>query len=665
MRVTPVLRCSASAVVPLTAVVATVLWLQSPSINAQNSIFNAPERRQQAERQFASLQELLAKKDYTRATFIARQIHQLMPTDPEVNYLLARCLSLRGDQQKALVVLKQAADAGFTDFGRIDGDEELKRLRDQPGYTDIRERALKTPPGSLGPNGAPAPIEDGGVVIREKNAVWDSGRNCIRVEFEEPVDRNLPVVEGSSDADREVIEWYREGTAAGNVGDFYDNRDRDHSLLNLSRFPQLTNIEYSEEAQACSADYGVQLYLYYNRPTLGNSSTAHVGSPFWRSNPRRFMHSESLTRLIYNQYVSNMVYFYPEHNDYDPEHGDVFPANTPYCVISQGSSGSDRQFMDAFALTMAALRPEVKDIVKKQGLLPPLLQMIFRRSQKQVTSDETYLTGIAHPVVFAGSQMDELRMVRLAHEITPNEIPPLVRMDVVEEDQPLSGTDFFFPAPNERLFDTHGAIARVHRTSSYWRRMVIDVSETISFNRSRPKFHWAVLQGPPDLVKINPLNSDFSRVEILFPWCPEVPIPGRTDMTSRRIDVGVFASTGKYWSVPGLVCSMSLRREKRIYDDNKRIISIDYADPETSQKYDDIVLDVRKNWKDTYQYDPDGTLLGWTRTAADTPPAEFNAIGHIITDRNPDGSTKTSRVDYRVIPSANEQAKLEYFPSEE
>ncbi len=189
-----------------------------------------------------------------------------MPTDPEVNYLLARCLSLRGDQQKALVVLKQAVDAGFTDFGRIDVDEELKPLRDQPGYADIRERALKTPPGSLGPNGAPAPIEDGGVVIREKNAVWDSGRNCIRVEFEEPVDRKLPVVEGSSDADREVIEWYREGTAAGNVGDFYDNRDRDHSLLNLGRFPQLTNIEYSEEAQAAAADYGVQLYLYYNRP---------------------------------------------------------------------------------------------------------------------------------------------------------------------------------------------------------------------------------------------------------------------------------------------------------------------------------------------------------------------------------------------------------------
>src|SRR5436190_1140331 len=41
--------------------------------------------------------------------------------------------------------------------------------------------------------------------------------------------------------------WHKEGTAAGNDGDYYDNRDAVHSDLDTAPFPQLKRIVYSAE----------------------------------------------------------------------------------------------------------------------------------------------------------------------------------------------------------------------------------------------------------------------------------------------------------------------------------------------------------------------------------------------------------------------------------
>ena len=86
---------------------------------------------------------------------------------------------------------------------------------------------------------------------------------------------------------------------------------------------------------------------------------AHLGG----SNPRAYYVSFYGTLFLYNQYTRNNLYIYPEHHDHDPGHsgvffpnplnhairdegyGDLYPTNTPYLIISQGSSGSDQPFM--------------------------------------------------------------------------------------------------------------------------------------------------------------------------------------------------------------------------------------------------------------------------------------------------------------------------------
>ena len=71
--------------------------------------------------------------------------------------------------------------------------------------------------------------------------------------------------------------------------------------------------------------------------------------------------------------------------------------------------------------------------------------MILRQSNKHLTKPEEYLTGKAHPSVFEGGWVDTLKMVKLAHDIRLDNIPPLVQLRVALEDKPLSGRDFFEP----------------------------------------------------------------------------------------------------------------------------------------------------------------------------------------------------------------------------
>src|SRR5262249_31146429 len=146
--------------------------------------------------------------------------------------------------------------------------------------------------------------------------------------------------------------------------------------------------------------------------------------------------------LLHEQYVKNNIYIYPEHRDHDPGRngpsegfGDLYPTNTPYLFISQGSSGSDQPFMRAIPYVLAAFRPEVKKKLVESGLLMPTMQMLFRRHSKRLKGPEEYFTYKAHPTVFEGSWVDDLALVQAAHDITLETIPPMVQLKVVQEDE--------------------------------------------------------------------------------------------------------------------------------------------------------------------------------------------------------------------------------------
>ncbi|HMO70068.1 MAG TPA: hypothetical protein PKC84_00205 [Paracoccaceae bacterium] len=168
------------------------------------------------------------------------------------------------------------------------------------------------------------------------------------------------------------------GRAAGAAGLVYDNRDRGHSDLPAATLPGLARLRYDAALRAAGLDYGLAGAILLPRAiTFGNSSTAVTGGDAPRSLGRLAMTTASGPARAFAAHAGNRIDVYPAHLDHDA--ADLFPANWPYMVLSQGSSGSDQPFLRAIALTLAAFPPETRARLAREGLVAPAVQMTRRR----------------------------------------------------------------------------------------------------------------------------------------------------------------------------------------------------------------------------------------------------------------------------------------------
>lgn len=376
--------------------------------------------------------------------------------------------------------------------------------------------------------------------------------------------------------------WWAEGTAAGNIGDYYDNRDREHSGLNMAPYPQLSKVTYTKEQLDRRADWAAQ-HVILPHVTFGNSSTSATVLQ-GGSNVRRYYTSTRGLQFLFTQYVRNNLYIYPEHRDHDPGHngpdgyGDLFPTNTPYLICSQGSSGSDQPFMRAMPFVLAAFRPEVKKKLVETGLLMPTVQMIFRSCNKHLSRPEEYFTGKAHPTVFEGAWVDDLKMVQMAHEITLQTIPPFAQMRVVEEDTAVNGRDFFEPAgATEKHADTPAVVARIWRSVEGRRRMVVSAEASFDINKRPLTWRWAVLRGDPSRITITAKNPEASIVEIVLRYHERRPVAEGSPLESNRVDIGLFVNNGAYWSPPAFLTFFGIDSECRTYASDGRAVEVGYG----------------------------------------------------------------------------------------
>jgi hypothetical protein len=389
-----------------------------------------------------------------------------------------------------------------------------------------------------------------------------------------------PIAINGGEIGKMLRKWFSEGTAAGNIGDFYDNRDGGHSNLNMNPYPQLQRIEYTEEQIKARQHWGVPGKIL-PFVVFGNSSTSAPPDQ-GGSNPRSYYVNPDGLKFLFTQYIRNNLYIYPEHRDHDSGnngiggYGDLFPTNTPYLIASQGSSGSDKSFIKAMPYILAAFRPEVKKRLIQTGMLMPTIQMILRITGKQLSTREEYLTGKAHPSVFRGSDLDVRKMVETAHEITLPTIPPIALLKVVKEDIPVNGIDYFEPGQTEILANTPAVIARVFRGSNHVRKMTVSAQNSTDLNKRPLEFHWVVLRGNPERIKIEYLDPMHSTAEITIPYFRRAPIAEGSDLESSRIDVGVFVHNGVYYSPPAFLTFCTLDNEARAYGTDGRPLEIAY-----------------------------------------------------------------------------------------
>lgn len=582
---------------------------------------------------------------------------ELMPSDPTWRYNLACALAYGEAPGLALTELEKAVEAGFHDADAIAADRDLSRIADEPRFAEIvrKARALREKSAQGRPAKAPASIPMGGVaVLTSTNVVWNFDFGCFEALLETkppqtPLQSLAPAFEASRPASREkalLAAWISEGTAAGNGGDVYFNRDNGHSVMELADYPLMSAVRTCDAGIAAGAAAGHPNTLFNGHAVFGNVSLGRLNNPYWRSMGRASMTAPGMAQRMELIYRNNQFWVFPSVKDHDPAvQGDIFPGSAPFQLVTEGMSWSDLPYLRAAAAASAAFRPQTKAEIMRLNLMGPTMQWLFRRTRPGVRSEADYFTAKAHPTAFAPADLDAEALVKKAHALKPDRIPPMVALSIVNSrvfpiKYPAPETDYPDVLP-ELLYNTPSAISFTLRAPEGVRTFLVQ-AQAVHDRAKDARFKWAVVHGDPALVRIaEPLGSENGSVERGF---AQIVLDRRT--LTNRVDVACFAKTpNSEYGAPAIVSFYPVPQEKRIYREDGRLASIDYTNAE--QVYCDPFIALPRRWKDVYSYSAKGKPLGFTRFVDGREAASFTAAGERILERRSDGSpAKTVRVKY-------------------
>jgi hypothetical protein len=349
---------------------------------------------------------------------------------------------------------------------------------------------------------------------------------------------------------------WSQGRAAGNLNDWYANHDNLHASYHW--IPT-----YLPQARVIPSDStSFQLTPVADKVVIGNASRAYMGD-VWASLPRYHSHASGSIAQAYNISRGNNLFWYPEHVDHDTV--DYFHINQMFSGISQGSSGSEGDEVVHEFYALAAFRPEVKSALTERGLLMNVLQMARRRTR--VADDATFMTGVAHTSAFdnvANENEYRLNLVNYINGISADKIPAVAELSVVSET--------FMASARETLYTGPWLVNRIYRGLEKTKQMRLSAANSRDLNGRALSYHWRVLRGDPGSVRITPVTSDFSVVDIAIDYHAQRPAEGIVP-PSNRVDIGLFVYNGHYYSAPALVTSYTLNSETRVYDANGALVS--------------------------------------------------------------------------------------------
>ena len=467
----------------------------------------------------------------TNMEAVCRQGLELMPGDATWMYNLACALAYRATPDAALEALEKAVKAGFRNAKVIEEDNDLKRISSSVRFKKIVQEARET--ADLPVPGVPLPktarlTQGTKLVLSKPNLGWDFDRGLYIANFKflrgvgESNEARAAIYNGPA---KEVMAaWLADGTAAGNGGDLYINRDRDHSRVKIEDFPLLSELRFEGEAKKKEIDKAIPNTLYPGAIVVGNASLAITTTNDSCSLVRMAMQDPVAMLALQQCYLDNQFWVFPAHKDVIPAKGiDRLMGSTPCALQSVGSSGSDRYYVRAALAASSALRPETKRAVVDAKLFGPLMQYLVRRTRKGVETESDYLSEKAHPTAFDRASLDVERMARLVHGLTPDAIPPAAL--------PLSVFVPVEPTDLERELD-------------FSFRPFPSGSQDVVFT-------WRVVHGDAKRVKITP-GGKVGAVHLSVD-CREL---------TNRIDVACFARTKTSdWGAPSFVSIYPLRHE--------------------------------------------------------------------------------------------------------
>ena len=452
-----------------------------------------------------------------------------------------------------------------------------------------------------------------------------------------------------------------------NVGDYYNDLIGTHGDEGN---PQ--GATRLEPVASHYSDY-YSIPTYYDKVILGNASYGNgsadgIISIIWQ-------YHEYMSTYGYQDYIHNVNYTYPAltrtYLGYDNSHcptsigglnnfyHDLYVTMTPTVGASDGASGSEVEIVNLAFAALNAMDPVAKAKMKANGLIMPTLQMLWRRTRSWVHTDADYLTGLAHPTSFsyvtdgffanglggAHYNQEGARYAEMASAIRADNIPPMVQLSVIQDGfAATNGQDYFeFSSYGEKLPDSPVSISRLFRGRQHTQSITVSAEGSYDINNRPLTYQWVVLRGDPSLVHITPLNNNQSRVQIDFDYNPTRPYTNLTALgtlwcegggafmvNSSMAMVGAFVNNGAYFSAPGYITSYSMPDEVRAYDTTGRLMKITY----TANRGLCDIEQITKGWSsDTFRYDSDGALQGWTRSKSGVL-TDFTKEGYLVVTKD-------------------------------
>ena len=649
-----------------------ILLLLACVVARAQGVFDMP-RLFPAHRQcLAQFLDAARRGDALAAESAARAALKHFPKDPNWHYNVACSIARDGRPEEALPWLEQAASLGFKDVRQLERDGDLAAVRRLPGFVAVlasaraaQSRAPAYP--ALAPGQATAVLEGRDAPVVDSNSQWEwdpATGGYLTTFFRLMPPAKAPEAAYAGPCAELVRPWLEHGEAAGTAGWLYVNRDEDLADARFERFPLLTPVVYGEAAQATQAHKGAANGLFSTGlspiPTVGNASLLSLRPPFWASIPRALSMESAPMMTAWRLAAANQLYVYDATPDMNVRSfGDLLTANHPAWVLSADLSGEEkldaraaqRNLTELILAAVAAMTPETQRMMLRKGLLAPTVQRLLRQSLKGAPD---YLSAAAHPAAFDPRQIDAEALVRQAHALTPADLPPAVRLAVRRDGMPRQFIDYFDMPGSERLADSPWCVARVVRGMARTRSITVEAAS----EETGLTYRWFVALGQADKVRVKPLTPSGSLATLEVDWHGAYEQGG---MLRRRVDVACVAvRKDGTMSAPVFVSFRMLANERRLYDAQGRIASVDYRFPEEGAVYEDPALTALKDWRDEYRYGADGRLEGWTRRRSDGSEDVFDALGRRVAETRPDGSPqKVFRQRYfpRVQASAGVMAQ--------
>ncbi|MDD2599662.1 MAG: hypothetical protein PHO37_10595 [Kiritimatiellae bacterium] len=615
-----------------TALLLALALFSVGTLRAERFVFDMPEAHALHLQLLAMMNDAHARKDYYAMEALTHQGVALGTADSLWTYNQACALALQDNRDEAIDRLQEAIDLGFDDLEHIQADSDLDGLRTMskfiasiialqaklsaPGYTNTALRKIIALPPDAHHN----------VYQAATNTIWSFSTGLFHTLMSRPL------------------------TSPTHTPPFiiYVNRDNDDTVVDTEKYPGVMRLQYAADVKERNLHLGQPNTLFVDQasksliPAVGNSSMGFVTSSYWRCQPRALFLDPFRIHTQIAVLMSNQIYCYPTYNDYNLATGDLFPANTPYYIAVAGAKKSEKIFAEAMIAALAAMRGETLEHLARTGLVAPTLQVLLRKSQRTVTAPGDYLTGIAHPTAFQPDQLDLEQLLSNAHALTPTNIPPLLFIAVEDRSELDPVRDMPNRLFSEELFTTHLAVARIFRGFPFKRRL----SVTTSCNDEHAEIRPVILQGDPRKITITKSTEDEAAWIVEFshhdPYM--TPVADGKSILTCRIDIGFFAEKENSVSMPALLSCTFPGNEKREYDESGKLLSIDYRRytfPDT-----DPALSYPCNWRDDFKHDPQGRIIGWTRTRV-LKKEQFTAYGDLAVEFDRKGRpTLAHRITY-------------------